>query len=228
MVRRCRGRESDVDVDRQGAARRGAARTMSGALALASVTAVLKDLLENGLAERGVTGELGGDTMVSALPPDRIASGTDERPQLNLFLYHVTPHTALRALGGRVTGGNATGGLALDLHYLLSVYGAHDFQTEILLGHALHLLHAHPVLGREHIRSSLRSLSAPHEGRVLSPAVAALGASGLADTVESLRIVPEFLTTEEMSRLWSAFQARYRPSATYRVSAAVIDQAVAV
>jgi hypothetical protein len=206
---------------------------MSGALALASVTAVLKDLLENGLAERGVTGELGGDTTVSALPPDRIASGTDERAQLNLFLYHVTPHTAVRALGGRAPGGRAPGGLApgglaLDLHYLLSVYGAHDFQTEILLGHALQLLHANPVLGREHIRSSLRSLSAPHEGRVLSPAVAALGASGLADTVESLRIVPEFLTTEEMSRLWSAFQARYRPSATFRVSAAVIDQAVAV
>ena len=196
---------------------------MSGALALASVTAVLKDLLENGLAQRGVTGELGGDTTVSALPPDRIASGTDERAQLNLFLYHVTPHTAVRALGGR-----APAGLALDLHYLLSVYGAHDFQTEILLGHALQLLHAHPVLGRDHIRSSLRSLSAPHEGRVLSPAVAALGASGLADAVESLRIVPEFLTTEEMSRLWSAFQARYRPSATYRVSAAVIDQALAV
>lgn len=210
-----------MEADRGSGGRADAELAVSSALALASITAVLKDLLENGLAQRGVTSELGGDTTVSALPPDRIASGTDERAQLNLFLYHVTPYTSLRE---RSNGGR--GALSLDLHYLLSVYGAHDFQAEILLGHALQLLHAHPVLERDYIRTSLQSLSAPHEGRVLPPAVAALGAAGLADSVQSLRIVPEFLTTEEMSKLWSAFQARFRPSATYRVSAAVIEQAV--
>jgi len=196
-------------------------RATSSALVLASITAVLKDLLENGLAERGVASELGGDTSVSALPPDRVTSGADERAQLNIFLYHVTPNVALRA---RNIG--AGGALVLDLHYLLSAYGAHDFHTEILLGHALQLLHIHPLLERDHIRSSLLSLAAPHEGRVLPPAVSALGSAKLADSVDSLRIVPEFLTLEEMSKLWSAFQARFRPSATYRVSAAAIAQTV--
>jgi hypothetical protein len=67
---------------------------MSSALALASVTAVLKSLLENGLASGAVTSKLGADATVSALPPDRIPYGADERAQLNLFLYLVTPHPA--------------------------------------------------------------------------------------------------------------------------------------
>jgi len=63
---------------------------MSSALSLASVTAVLKGLLENGLAASGVTTRIGGDAAVSALPPDQIPSGADERAQLNLFLYSLT------------------------------------------------------------------------------------------------------------------------------------------
>ncbi len=62
---------------------------MSHMLVLAAVTAVLKNLLENGLVDRGITAALGSDTAISALPPDRIATGSDEKVQLNLFLYQV-------------------------------------------------------------------------------------------------------------------------------------------
>src|SRR5712692_11446223 len=104
---------------------------MSSALALASVTALLKDLLENGLASGGVTSKIGGDTTVSALPPDRVASGADERAQLNVFLYLITPHARLPTNSARGPARR----LSLDLHYLLTAYGAQDLQTEILLGH---------------------------------------------------------------------------------------------
>lgn len=60
---------------------------MSHTLVLAAVTAVLKNILENGLVERGVTAALGSDTAISALPPDRVATGADEKSQMNLFLY---------------------------------------------------------------------------------------------------------------------------------------------
>ena len=116
---------------------------MTSALALASVTAVLKDLLENGLARGGVTSKIGGDTSVSALPPDRISAGAEEKAQLNLFLYSVTANTRLRSQ--RVADTSSPRPLALDLHYLLTAYAAQDFQTEILLGHALQLLHETPV-----------------------------------------------------------------------------------
>ena len=48
---------------------------MSNALAIGAVTAVLRDLLNNGLVDHDVTGSLGGNVTVSALPPDRIRIG---------------------------------------------------------------------------------------------------------------------------------------------------------
>jgi hypothetical protein len=188
----------------------------STALGLAAVTALLKSLLENGLAQRAVTSALGGDAPVSAIPPDRVHSGADERAQLNLFLYHVTPHTGLAIRGG---GSRA---LAFDLHYLLSAYGAHDYQAEILLGHALQLLNETPVIATGAIRDAITSLSANGNGGTTSPAVAAIAASDAADRIHGIEITPEFLGTEEMSRLWSALQARYRPSATFKVSGVVL------
>ena len=199
---------------------------MTSALALASVTAVLKDVLENGLARAGVTSKIGGDTSVSALPPDRVSAGADEKAQLNLYLYAVTANTKMRFDRNPTATGPRP--LALDLHYLLTAYGAQDFQTEILLGHALQLLHDTPVLERERIRRTIDSLSHTKDRRVVAPALAALAASDLADRVDRLEILPEFLGNEEMSRLWSALQAKYRPSATYKVSTVVIDGTVPV
>jgi uncharacterized protein DUF4255 len=191
---------------------------MGSALALASVTAVLKDLLENGLARENVTAEIGGDTPVSALSPDRITSGADEKAQLNLFLYLVTPSSAL----GQRSEGNSRP-LALRLHYLLTAYGAQDFQAEILLGHAMNLLHATPVVDRDRIRKTITAMSRSTKERVVPPALAALASSDLADRVARIEISPEFLGTEEMTKLWSAIQAKYRPSAAYRVSTVMID-----
>jgi hypothetical protein len=45
---------------------------MSNALAIASVTAVLKDLLNNGVIDHDLTSVVGSDVAVTALPPDRI------------------------------------------------------------------------------------------------------------------------------------------------------------
>lgn len=208
-----------------------AERATSSALALASVTAVLKDLLENGLAARGITSALGGDASVSALPPDRVPSGADERAQLNLFLYAVTPHTGLRVLRGGRDAGDVrdartdvprTPPLVLDLHYLLTAYGAQDFQAEILLGHTMRLLHERSVIERSELRAVLGSLSSSMDGRIVPPALAALAASDVPDRVERLTIAPAFPPFDEMSKLWSVLQARYRPSAAYRVSAVLI------
>ena len=191
---------------------------MSSALALAAVTAVLKDLLENGLASAGVTSKLGKESAVSALAPDRIASGEEERAQLNLFLYLVTPHLGLRA-----NGSAHSGTLALDLHYLLTAYGQQDFQTEILLGHGLKILQESPVVEGDRVRRILASLTRSRDRRVVSPPLAALAESTLPDQIDRLRIEPTFLSSEETSKLWSALQARFRPSVTYRVSTIPID-----
>jgi hypothetical protein len=46
--------------------------------------------------------------------------------------------------------------------------------------------------------------------------------SGLADQVEQLRVTPEYLSTEEMSKFWTSTLTQYRPSAAYQVSVVLI------
>lgn len=190
---------------------------MSSALAIASMTYVLKSLLDNRLVQSGVTVSV-GEVTVTALPPDRITTGADERSQINLFLYRVTPHTAWR--GARISIGelphDTTGpSLAFDLHYLITAYGERDFQAEILLGCAMQLLMETPVLTREMIRNAV---SAGAVGAMRE----ALEVSTLAGQDMDITLTPEFLTTEEASKLWSALQAKYRPSAAYKISAIVV------
>ncbi len=199
---------------------------MGNALAIAAVTAVLKDLLNNGLIDHNITGAVGGNVTVSALPPDRVfAPGAQEGNQLNLFLYQVAPNVGWRNVGlpsrdergGRLTNPP----LALDLHYLLTAYGAEDLHAEVLLGYAMQLLHETPVLTRQSIRTALQP--SPVNGSILSPALQALSASELADQVEQIKIVATTLNSEEMSKLWTALQARYRPTAAYHVSVVMIE-----
>jgi hypothetical protein len=198
---------------------------MRSELAIASVTAVLKHVLENGLVQYAVTNSIGSDVVVSSIPPDRITSGADERAQLNLFLYQATPNTRLRArpLGNSERGMAARPPLALDLFYLISAYGAHDLDTDVLIGYALRLFHDTPTFSRDLIKKTLATLSSAGNGRATIPALAALAEPGLADQMEEISMSPQFVSIEEMSRLWSALQARFRPSAVYKASVVVIN-----
>jgi hypothetical protein len=58
---------------------------------------------------------------------------------------------------------------------------------------------------------------------VLPSTYPALAAADLAEQVEQVRIAPEFMNTEEMSKLWSAMQASYRPTAPYMASVVLIE-----
>lgn len=200
---------------------------MSTALAIAGVTAVLRDRLNDGLINHDATGVLGSTVTVSVLPPDRVVP-TDgaESSQLNLFLYQVTPNSGWQHQG--LPSHDASGRnrltnppLALDLHYLLSAYGSADLHREILLGYAMQILHEFPILTREMIRTALSP--SPDVGANLPSSLRALADSGLAEQVEQLRITPSFLGTEEISKLWTATQSHYRPTAAYQVSVVLIE-----
>lgn len=200
---------------------------MSNALAIASVTAVLKDLLNNGLIDHDVDASL-GEVIVSALPPDRVdALDTQKKSRLNLFMYQVTPNSGWRNSGlpSRNQNGERVSNppLALNLHYLLTAYGLEELHAEILLGYGMQLLHETPVLTREAIRRALSPPSTIVAGGDLPPALTALFGSELAEQVEQIKISPATLTTEEISRMWSAFQAKYRPTAVYQASVVLIE-----
>ncbi len=200
---------------------------MSTALAIASVTAVLKDLLNNGLIDHNVSGSVGGDITVTALPPDRIQVGSGGTSQLALFLYHVSPNSGWRNvdLPSRDGRGDRLSNppLALDLHYLLIAYGAQELDAEILLGYGMQLLHETPVLTRDAIRRSLAPPSIAGAGSGIPDPLRELWRSELADQVELIKISPQYMSTDEIAKLWAAFQATYRPLAAYVASVVLIE-----
>lgn len=201
---------------------------MSTALAIASVTAILRDLLNNGLIDHNVSKVLESDVLVTSLPPDRIdTTASAQSSQLNVFLYHVAPNVAWRnaKLPSRDSDGNRISNppLALDLHYLVTAYGVQELDSEILLGYAMQLLHETPILTRGAIRRSLAPPSIVGTAGDLPARLRELATSELAEQFEQIRIVPQQLNTEEMSKLWAAFGAKYRPTAAYQASVVLIE-----
>lgn len=197
---------------------------MAGPFALAAVTAVLKDLLNDGMADHDLSPV--GNVLVTALPPDRIpVTAADERSQINVFLYQAAPNAALRnlALPSRGSDGARLSNppLALDLRYLVSAYGKEELHADALLGFAMQVLHENPVLTGAMINATLKPNLPP--GVTLPPGLSMLSTSDLGDQIEAIKIVPAPLDTEEMARLWSAMQAKYRPTAVYLVSVVLIE-----
>lgn len=200
---------------------------MSTALAIASVSRVLKDLLNDGVIDHDVSGTVGGNVIVSALPPDRIdvtPANTDSR--LNLFMYQAVPNTGWNNIGfpSRNSRGDRITNppLALNLHYLLTAYGADELHSEILLGYGMQLMHEIPVLTREAIRTSLAPPNDLSAGG-LPPELLALSTSELAEQIEQIKITPMVLNIEELSKLWATFESKYRPTAAYLVSVVLIE-----
>ena len=190
---------------------------MSSPFAIAGLTATLQHVLSNGLVDHGVTAAVGGTVDVKAVAPDLVlTNGSLSNPTLNIFLYQVTPNTGWRNvdLASRNYSGDRSTNppMALDIHYILSAYAEDDLHAEMLLGGAMHLLHEIPGLDRSRIIAAL------------TPLTSDLRECGLADQVERIKITPEHLNSEEMSKLWSAIQSNYRPSIVYQASVVLIRE----
>lgn len=195
---------------------------MTTAFGIAAVTAVLRQVLSEGIINHNLSGVLGSTVSASVLAPDRVVpvSGS-EASQLNLFLHRVSVNSGWRnedlperdAAGRRLSNPP----LAIDLHYLLSAYSSGDLHAEVLLGYAMQWLHERPVLTRASIRAALAPVTPP--GTSLERA---LQNSGLADQIEMIKITPEYLDTEELSKLWTATQSHLRPTVAYVVTVVLI------
>jgi hypothetical protein len=183
---------------------------------------VLKALLTTALSDGGPSTVLLTPPGITNLAPDLIATGQDEPAQLNLFMYYASINPALRNLDLPSMGSNnqqlSNPPLAINLHYLVTAYGANAFDPEILLGFAMRIFHNTPVVSRSVIQAALTALDSgtpSNEQQLVS-------GSTLGSQIEHIRITPETLTTEEIYRLWTAFQVSYRPTTSYQVSVVVI------
>jgi len=181
---------------------------MSTPLAIAAVTATVKSLLEAQLLEHAPAMKLSERITVTAKPPDHVfLPRNPETPHLNLFLFNVCPN-AQRLSPSRPNpeGVKVRPPLPLDLYYLITAYGGKEYEAEILLGYAMRILEDTPVLAPElilrastHLQSELEKQSAPVE------------------------IALHPMTVAELTGLWSAFNANYRPSVAYCASLLLID-----
>jgi len=173
---------------------------MSSPVALAVVTATLKDLLKD---------VVDNEDRVTTMSPS-VARSEITADQINIFLYGIHYHSAFSnfPMPGNTKGGeSAHPPLALVLKYLITAYGAsdNDISGQEVMGNAMSILHDHPVLERR----LLESINAD---------------SGLHQQIEQLKITQDDLSLDDMSKLWTSFQsAEYRLSTGYEISVVLIE-----
>ncbi|RAN77917.1 hypothetical protein B5P43_17905 [Bacillus sp. SRB_336] len=179
---------------------------MSSTWAVAVVTAALRNLLQTTvpLLDAALS-----DLTVTTRTPD-MARKTVSGASLNVFLYGTAVNAGWRNQDPPRTrpGEQATPPLALNLHYLVTAYGRDDADQDAVshraLAAAMGVLHDHPVLSPDEL-------------------TAALANSDVAGQPERLRVTPLPLSTDELSKLWTAFQTNLRVSAAYEVTVVLID-----
>lgn len=198
---------------------------MSDFFAVAGVSSVLKWMLSNALVSGGLNSAFSTTASISALSPDLVPTGSGEGPQLNLFMYYASFNTAYRneGLPAKDSSGMRVSNppLALDLHYLVSAYGKVELDPEILLAWAMLIFQENPILSRATVQNLLAAMAGSPGATAEMLAVAK---TTLADQVELIKIAPEALSNEEISKLWMAFNTHYRPTTSYKISVVLIQE----
>ena len=200
---------------------------MSNVLAIAAVTQILKDLLNDTLVDGDASAALGADFTVTAQPPDRVVAEqiADQSTHLNVFLHRITPNPSLRNSDLPTRGRDGQlltrPRLALNLHYVVTAVAAEELHAEILLGYAMQMFHETAVMPRERIRAAL-DISGMDQ--ILPQQFDLLRASDIADQIELLKITPVTLSMDDMSKMWTALQANYRTTVAYDVSLVLIER----
>jgi hypothetical protein len=160
------------------------------------------------------------DLRVTAVPPDQ--AGTDvSTSALNVFLYQVATNAAWRNMNvpRQVPAGSIASPapdippVALDLNYLITAYGKDNDDTlaHVALAQAVSLLADNACLSPQLIQQA-----------TVNPAITGID---LYQQMERVRLTPKPLTVEEISKLWTIFQAKYRISVSYQASVVLIDSA---
>jgi Pvc16 N-terminal domain len=182
---------------------------MSNYLAIAVVTAAI-----HGLVQAAVTEAVPGVTV--RIGPPRAVSPTES--EVYLYLYHLTPNAQLRNadLPTRRADGSlsARSQSVIDLHYLIAFSGEVQLATETMLGKVIVALEFRPVLTVEDIRRVIRANGSYNY----------LKDSDLPGQLDRIKLTPQYLALEEMTKLWSVFfQIAHRPSLLYVASPIILD-----
>ena len=119
---------------------------------------------------------------------------------VSLYLYRVTHSEHLRSAPRRNDLADAPSPLAVDLHYLLTVWADSPVAEHTILGWAMRQLHDRPIL-------DVSSLSAEAEWT----------------SSDFVHVIPAELSNEDVMRIWDALDPPYRLSVSYVARTVRID-----
>lgn len=189
---------------------------MSNYLAIATVTETLRYVLDYYVSK-----DVSGATATSVRPSGANNTGTGNglpTTGVNVALYQIMPAAVPRDLdlptrrpdGSLIQRARA----AIDLHYLLSVYGSDaTLEPHRVMGTVVRTLNTYPFLSRQFVQEAVGGASF-------------LSGSDLANDVELVKFVPLGLTLDELSRVWSVYyQTSYALSVCYQASVVYIEDA---
>lgn len=190
---------------------------MSNEYAIAAVTLALRNVLEevktiqdaSDFDDLPVEVKPTAEILVTNLPLEKAHEADEAKNQVNLFLYHVAHNVSWRNmdLPNRVKPGE-TGRppLPLTLHYVITAYGQNNSELigHLLLGKAMSLLHDYNIFARSDLQI-------------------ALAAAGVHEQIEHVRITPQPISIDDVSKLWTGFQTQFRLSVAYEVSVVLIE-----
>lgn len=187
---------------------------MSDYRAIATVTAVIRDILAESLNSVGI------NVTVKTSSPSDLKEPSNDADILNLFLFQVTTNNVCHTLDSpnRSQDGKliTKPKLALDLHYLLTAASKNELKAQLMLSNAMMALHENAIIPKNKIINTV-SIFEDTDDKFLS-------GSNLACQVESLKISLQALSTEELTKLWSSFfQTGYRLSVAYHVSMVLLE-----
>lgn len=182
---------------------------MSNHLALATVTATLKNIIAQAVQNL--------PHMQSAI---EVTSGRPEARDsrfvgVNICLYQTTPNAYFRNQDLLSVGKDGrlaeTSMVPVNLHYLITFYGSGLHQeAERLLGATLAALHNSAVLTRAQLHNAVTS---SHW----------LAGSDLDQQLQAVKLTPVSLSLEELAKLWTVFfQTAHALSVAYEVSPILI------
>lgn len=192
---------------------------MAGHLAIGGVSTTLRRLL---LDRMDLPDGVAREQFAVTIGPPRVEQKADklEEARVNLFLYRVTENAFLKnqPMPNPSRPGHAgRPPLALQLHYMVTGHGStsdatmpNETRAHYLLGSAMRVLHDYPIL-----TPALARRTEPVGEPILDPS--------LEKEVETIRITPEVVNLEDLSKVWTALTLPYRPAAVYTVSAVLIE-----
>ena len=170
---------------------------MSDFRVLQDISLRLRTVLFDGLNGSEFTSE----NNISLNSPAEIDDRGNSNILLSLYLYQVLPNTHMNNYNLIPIGEemHQYPPLSLDLFYLLTPVSNSQEENLVILGHAMQILAANPIIGANFLDSLLRPN--PPEVRV---------------TINPVDL-------EELTRIWNAFNEPYSLSVCYKVQGTSLD-----